>query len=569
MKMKHHLFATFIAFLSLISLGFANWIVDFSYEMKAKHTSAVSVAYVKEYKADGKTLDGTIYFTSLDGALNYAYNSAFKDEIYVLPKNTQVSDDDGVVIDGRFALSNCYTINSNDSLILPYSNETVTETISNHPSLGYESGSRRNLVKLKSNLTIKNEGTIIIGGVQNSGNGGNTLNGNTTDKYSEFHLSKNSKIINANGSRLKCYGYISGDLDNGNPMGSVEFEGGSECDAFFTIVEHRGGQRYLGMSTTDDKMKSMLASAVFGGAKANLTCFVFNRYFVDNFLNVKFSFGYNSLLNGNGCLFADGSDHAAVVKLIGNTDAYLLNISEKSKIEGWYDKTSKKMKLESYGSFKLNSIGMNLELKQGSITAKVSISSEKVLLPIPYYYSITNRLNDEGKGTITATSQGFKLLPGSSLVVEDGVTLDAKEIAVYPNSFFYPDGKTSIEVEKDTSATSRGIGSSSYPLKQDAHFEVNGILSANSLGGYVSIDDSAKNSSKLNIKNNSLSSAELTNTKDNSVKVLWKTLNYKSAIYTTKTLNAIGKIKNADALEADSQFAINKDYFGKTGWRES
>ncbi|MCI7798044.1 MAG: hypothetical protein MR520_05690, partial [Mollicutes bacterium] len=126
----------------------------------------------------------------------------------------------------------------------------------------------------------------------------------------------------------------------------------------------------------------------------------------------------------------------------------------------------------------------------------------------------------------------------------------------------------SIEVEKDTNATSRGIGSNSYPLKQDAYFEVNGILSANSLGGYVSIDGLAKDSSKLNIKNNSLSSAELTNTKDNSVKVLWKTLNYKSAIYTTKTLNAIGKIKNADAIEADSQFEINKDYFGKAGWWE-
>lgn len=568
MKMKRHLFTTFIASLSLINLGLANWIVGFSYEANAKHTLAVPVAYVKEYKADGKTLDGTKYFTSLDGALNYAYNSSSKDEIYVLPKDTQVSDDDGVVIDGRFAISNCYTINSNDSLVLPYSNETVTETISNHPSLGYESGVRRNLVKLKSNLTIKNEGTIIIGGVQNSGNGGNILNGNTTDKYSEFHLSKNSKIVNANGSKLKCYGYISGDLNNESPTGSLEFEGGSECDAFFTIVEHRGGQRYLGMSTTDDKMKSMLASAVLGGATAKLTCFVFNRYFVDNFLNVNFSFSYGSILNGNGCLFADGSDHAAVVKLIGKTDDYLFNVYENSRIDGWYDKTSKKMKLESYGSFELNSIGMKLELKQGSITAKVSIGSEKVLLPVPYYYSITNRLNDEGKATITATSQGFKLLPGSSLIIEDGVTLNAKEIAVYPNSFFYPDGKTSIEIEKDTSSTSRGIGSSSYPSKQDAYFEVNGILSANSLGGYVSIDGSAKHSSKLNIKNSSISSAELTNTKDKSVKVLWKTLNYKSATYTTNTLNAIGRIKNADAIEADSQFEINKDYFGKTGWWE-
>lgn len=522
-----------------VGVGFSSWMLPMEENISIKHDNAAPVAYIKTYDTDNETVKTTSYFTSLGGALDFAYNSSGKDEIYVIPKTSKVSDNDAIVLDSKFAKSGTYTIKSNDSLILPYADETITTIISQHPSLAYESGTRLNYVKVNSGLTIVNNGTISIGGVQNSGNGGNHYNGNTTDKYSEIHLSGTSKIINNSGSFLNCYGYISGDYtqpsNDESPAVNLTFKSGSTCNLLFTIVEHRGGQRFLGMSNSDSNIKSMLVKAVAGGADAKLTCFVFNRYFVDNLLDVYFEFDENSVLKGNGCLFADGNHHSAVITLLGNDDGALIKFGTNSKIEGWYSKTDKKTNLITYGSIVLNHLALNLELEKSSMTAKINISSKDVLLPISHYFSITCKTNSGSDNIVDTSSQGLKLLPGSSLLVEEGVALKVKNIAIYPNSFFYPDGINSIEVTKDTGANSRGVASIPYPIKEDAVLEIDGTLTASSLGGIYSKGQNAN----ISITTKSVSSSELTDTKDAQVKIAFViTMNYKSAIYTTKMLQA-------------------------------
>ncbi len=162
-------------------------------------------------------------------------------------------------------------------------------------------------------------------------------------------------------------------------------------------------------------------------------------------------------------------------------------MAENSVLFGNFDSKTKEIIINSYGSWKLGNLNVSFAIKKskkvivlGTITAwvKISVPSSSIFLPIPYYFDITlNSFLDGTSAIVDALNQDFKLLPGSSLSIKKGVTLNANKIAIYGQADLYPNGK-SIETGD--------LGSSQYPNQSDAILENYGNISASAIGGNVS-----------------------------------------------------------------------------------
>ena len=493
-----------VAGVSLFSFGSASWLFTTVKSYSNSEITNGNVEGDKEVCYIDSDVDGNRY-TSIEIALAVAKSNLGSQKIYVKPN-----------LGFTVKIKRDCEISSEDSLILPYEGTTEHSYVggTGH-KIAYEGGTRTSFVEIQKDVTFINNGTLTIGAIQSSGNGGSSPNGNAADKYTEINLLDGANLIN-NGT-INCWGYISG---NKSSKTKITCTSTSTVNMPYVVIEHRGGSRYAGMcgkdsSEVEDVINSSVSTSGNRTGEGKPVCYVFNRWYLDGFLDVNFEFEYGSKLIGKAALYADGEHNTTDMKII--TQDGLIRLENGSLLTGIFDKTNKKCSVNTLGSWILGNLNVYFAIKKkkkvpifDNVTAfvKVNVSSKNILLPIPYYFDVTLRRFKSGSVAIVdALSQGFKLLPGSSLTVNSGVTLKAKDIAVYRNESLYPNGKT---------VESGDLGNSPYPQKADAILKNNGSINTGSIGGDVLCSSTAS----VEFVSNSITGKEAHDFTAKSIKVL-------------------------------------------------
>ncbi len=300
-----------------------------------------------------------------------------------------------------------YTVKSGVKLFLPYDGNTgehatTTTTIQ---ILGNEANEKKYMkleLALPEGIVLFNDGAITIGGTTTGGNGGNSTGaGQTSGDYAQIKMGKNAGIVST--GDIQAWGFIREETsDNGS---FVTMDSGNLLMPFI-VIEHRGGMKFSGMLPHLNKTGSP-----------------FNRLFLQN-VTPTLTVNYGATVTGFANLYANSHDNQTAINLIGTTKSYLLHMQKGTYAVVKYDIPTKVTKLDVYGGFEFNSMALNV--------AGADISTEEVLFPISWYWQIELfPLTEGGSAFVDITKQGIKLLPGSSLKINKGVSVTASRIAVY------------------------------------------------------------------------------------------------------------------------------------------
>jgi hypothetical protein len=422
--------------------------------MADQTSSATKVCYINS------NTDSTSYYT-IEQALQKAVSG---NTVYVIPglgKDIKITKD-------------C-TIKSGVTLCLPYADGTSydagagtsTGGVSDKTSYPDAFKAASTYCKLKvivsTGVSVTNNGNINIGGCISGGNGGLSYNSNTAGNYAELDLSGTASLKSY--SVINCYGYIGGESASTSSESGLHCFSGSVTKVVFSVREHRGG-------------------SIFSGMKSNLKSSPFNRFYISTIKDVNYQFDYQSSVNGFADLYANGAHNTTTVQLIGSTSSFMFQLANGGYFKGRFSSSSYVNTAGVFGNGSLNPLSISV----GGAT----ISTSSVYLPLSWYWNISlNATSQGGQATFTSTSQDFKILPGGELTVGDGVTLNAKNIAVY-NAF--TDIGTGSTTYQSDSKTAPGI------------LNVKGSISSTGLSGKI---DPGSSSASISYSQDTLTTYEV------------------------------------------------------------
>ena len=318
----------------------------------------------------------------------------------------------------------------------------------------------KSVVIVSSNLV--NNGTINIGGVI-SGKQGDVVASQTAKYHAELDLGENVTLTNM--GTINCYGYI-----DELKVDTATIENYGIIEAPFSITEHRGGSIFAGY--TSSLSKDFASDS--GGASP------FNRFFCLNIF-AKTIHKTNSKFNGYVDLYANSAHNESIINLVAtNNSKSLINLNSKAVLETNVDRSTLVNTMDFYGSFTLNPLELTLKVSIFPTT----ISTSKVLLPISWYFNVNMHKfkNDSDSETIVNLSQDIKLLPGTKMVIDSGVTVDANYMAIYetfPTSVDYTGAGTYFKLGSEYVQYEKAY----YNIP--AELVVNGTLNVNTIGGTI------------------------------------------------------------------------------------
>lgn len=535
MKRKNHLmFYLTLLICAIMPLGFASFDILAGETSQAKPTLEDSVTKVCYNDTTNK------YYTTIEMALKEA-NSG--ETIYVIPNPDGVSIYNDCVIKEGVTLNLPYSI-TYDASTKTYSNPiSFASTYGGVTTLSYNDNSRKSILYIEEGVTLTNNGTLYIGGIQSGGNGGSYYSGHTQESFSEINVKKNASIV-SNGT-ITSYGYISGVTETNGETGEIYstsnliFNKTSLTEIPFIVVEHRGGSVFMGMagSDTNDIKNIILTLITSDTTEANLVTSPFNRFFFHNLLNINYTFYSGSILIGKADMYADGQNNKADVRLFdfNNDSSFISFNNNNSLVSGWVNSTTNKNSVNFYGDFSLNSLSISLYVDKagGIIKGNIYMSTSNIYFPISHYFDISlNPFKDNQNSTINLLNQKIKLLPGCNFIINHGVTVNADSIIVYKNSDFYQNGIYYV---------TGNVGCSfPYPSTTDAFLLCNGILNTNSFGGLVQTTFLNNASSSINIYNqNYVINKEIYSTYNAVLNVSLTSQSYDAAEY--KSINRIAE----------------------------
>ncbi len=392
------------------------------------------------------TLNAALQVTKQDAENNPTVNYS----IFVKPRSSNLT------------ISGTHSIPKNVSFIVP-----IYCPINSVETLCYSANDRfgnlndgflqepQTKITMQNNTKIDVYGNFILTGQIDGGNGGWAWAGNTYNIFTSLIMGANSQLNILNNSpstpaTLRTTGFISGDS-----TAKVTIDTNTKLEIPFVVWEHRGGTKLTGMS---------------GGLGAiinvNLTISPFNRYFFQNIINVQYEIRSGSSLIALVDMQADEQSNKANVNFIGTTSSSFISLNTGTYITGSFNNSTKVNTLNFYGGFVINPLSIVVMNKE--------LETSDVHFPISYLYDITLNTINGVACTVDTTSQDIKLLPGSSLVINPGVTVNGRSMMVYPAGSIHEGPKTETAAEP-------------YPSDKAAAFlSVDGTLSLSALGGYVS-----------------------------------------------------------------------------------
>ena len=358
------------------------------------YTLAVSITETANYKAE--VINPTLKVKAAEvNGVKYTVEDA-------------VAKGGTVTLAGNAFVASNLTIPSGVTLILPSSLDSstkigtptyVTENSTDGVNGFVDNSSEYIEHKLTviSNVNIIVNGNILVQGIL--GRRGQGLSGHTSNKHSQIIVDQNSTITFKSGATLDTRGYIKG-------TGSAIFESGSTLYSPFVVHDFRGGT-----STVGSYNKGNIAP--------------FSRYEMPNVQCHSTIYSGSTVTGYCGLWIDHNKEHkTSKVTIIASSKA-LLNLTS-GRIEKTYNA----------GTTTLNVYG---DITGGSLTMKISVSilsatvdTSKVLFPLTYLQNI-NVIS----GTATV-KYGYKLLPGSSINIATGATLNIEsggKIIAYDNSW--------------------------------------------------------------------------------------------------------------------------------------
>lgn len=510
-----YFFIVFILFIySLFNIGGSSFVINKEIDIKNISISNGDKA-VCYYEKDNKTYK----YTTIEKALEVCKNDTSNNTIYVIPGTNPIITRD------------C-EITSGDTLCLPYEGKTYEDTTRSKLSDSFidtnatgVNNNRKSLVKVEDNVSITNNGTIIVGGEIGRGASNQRPTGHTVGKYSEILLGYNSKIINNNNATINLFGYIKEYQSNNGSL--VTFNNNSKIYLPFVIYDFRGGS--------------------YSSAADSQNVMPFNIFDFPN-IHSEMKFNYGSTLFGLLTVYAnDKVNIPDPVSVLGKTNSLFL-MSNNCSINIKYKSVSHLYTTLDTGPTITNNninkteikINGNLNLTKLNLTFVVSIDTSKYYCPFSYKFKIVI------ESGITKLANKVKFYSGSELIVNPNATL-----TIDNNSIFY---------QKYTDECTYASGNILMPPNLGpAKLINNGQTEINSLfGGNVE-------TSTAGAKVITSSSFESTITSD---EVLSQSSGGTKWTYKTITGYALGKIANStnDISNNLRKFKLTNSYISQGNW---
>ncbi|MDY5937775.1 MAG: hypothetical protein SPJ56_04145, partial [Bacilli bacterium] len=299
--MKMRTLTKILALLTLmISLfvGYSTFVVD-HVETLTPTEAVTPVCYIK---SSGKK------YTRIEKAVQVANNSASNETIVVM---------DGV----NPVIESSFTINSNVTLLISYSGETLSNKAANIKNTETDLSKQvlKKTVILSNKATITNNGTIEIGGVLSGGSGNQPFAGHTGVDYAQILMTPGTKITNS--GSIFCFGYIrDGDYNKETKEFTYKYyeTGGGQ-------IENTGGHFYIPFILRDYRGGSSMVS--IGNSIDTYHVSAFNQI---DFRNVtcSISFDYYSHMIAYANLYTGEAAGGIIKAQMNSTDIAFIGLAD-------------------------------------------------------------------------------------------------------------------------------------------------------------------------------------------------------------------------------------------------
>ena len=405
----------------------------------------------------GSAVIGSTHYDTVKDALTA---SVAGDVVFVIPDS-----------DKQSSLGSDAVVKKGVTMVLPYSedlNASGTKDGDDKASAKIANNNYRYMVfTVESGATLSVEGKLIVGGILSKFFTFD-YQGHTSGDFARMQI-KGTVSVESGGS-LYCYGSVMG-------SGTLSLKDGAEAYEPFIVTDYVGGD---------------LAAVSYNQGQSP-----FNRYAVEN-VQSKFTMTSGAKLYGLMNLFANGKYNKVVEPLVSDTEGLII-LSKGSVLSSYYRlseyldanwesnifKDVGKKYITVTGGATFGSISPEVEGRQAD--------TGSTIFSIPYNFDVT--LKD---GTYSIGNK-VRLLPGSSLTVAKGATLNVTGMLLAYNGLF-------DKVFRDKYyPTTEILGGVDYYSKI-AELVVNGTMNvtgtfagfvqSTAAGGVVSLDSKAKLSLK-------------------------------------------------------------------------
>lgn len=320
-------------------------------------------------------------------------------------------------------------------------------------------------VNVSPNVTITNNGTLVVSGYLNSGTSNGGLVGNTSHSYSKIVLDANAKIVQNNANaKTYCFGYINEKvLNNGSAANFLQ----GNLYIPFILDDYRGFSYSWALTYNSSEALSTYHSSAFNQ---------FELRNIDSVVLIQ----QGVLVYGEITIYVSYPSQSVEevfpkeISLVGTSSSSLCQLTDStySLINYKYNRTLNVAKIKFFGGMTLNYLTLSVS-KSG---VSVNLSTNNSYFPLSYRQSIEfSKADGQSSAAFNFSNQMIKVLPGSELIVNDGATLTGKSLIVY--SAFY-DGTLG-----NGYSSSNAYTSFKYPLK------TGGVVLINS-GGHLTCSTS-------------------------------------------------------------------------------
>ena len=401
------------------SIGYGSWIFSQFQETDKEFSSKKSqpVCYIQGNK--------DIKYTTIEKALAVAGDKEHinsSETIVVIPGTNPV-------------ISSSCTLDTKDTLLIPYEDETymrdlskikennvasVTSTNFSDDDVTSVSKNRKNEVTIRSDkagshVVFENKGTIKIGGELGVGSNSQRPSGHTNGKYCQISIESSASIDNY--GEIDLYGYIKKkSVDN---AGVITNYSSSKMVMPFVIQDYSGG----GFSASANQEK-ILPFNIFEIPNCQTTSIYQTGSKLDVMLAIyasdKMYVPENSRLIGSG----DGLFNISSGSVAIDYYSYAFPFTKIDSPKNQSKENISKMKIDINGDVSLASMKLSL--------GGISISTGDFIAPLSYKFDVTCN-----SGSILKLNKKTKFLKGSALQIMEGGTVEINDQSLFYQSYSY------------------------------------------------------------------------------------------------------------------------------------
>lgn len=406
------------AILGTIGVGYGNWVIATFKEREGtfETASSVPVCYIKGNK--------DVKYTSIEKAL-----AVTGDKDHIATSETIV-----VIPGTNPTISNSCTLSANDTLLIPYEDETYMRDLSkitkNNVSTVFGkaysdcdstsvTNNRKTEIVIKGKdasgdkVVLNNNGKIIVGGELGVGDGNQRPSGHTNGKYSQITI-EDGAVIENNGS-MDVYGFIKKEKEGGT--GKIKSNASSSISMPLVINDFKGGSYSSACNSQKvfpfnvfELVNCQCITEFYAGAELNVMTAIYanDKIYVPN---------KSKLISKSGALFNISSGKAVL-----NYNSYSFPYTKVDNIDSQDPAQISRMEISLGGAVSFNSMSLSL--------AGNSLETGNFNVPLSYKFSISCL-----RGSAVTIQKPTKFLSGASLTINDGASLTFEAPSIFYQNY--------------------------------------------------------------------------------------------------------------------------------------